>query len=178
MPQEYHFPGSTSVFIVNFFLWFPDCLDLHGSSSIFGKPPPPDHFSAQDSALPDDFPQCICPARLYFPSSSCFSTIVIPVYRFSSNSCWPSPGPSAVFLPLPALPFNHFCTFFIPGFIIPVSTLPFYPLTSRLSGLPVLPEELPAHPTPSLSIFLQGHSLLALLFHLSIPTTFQHLLPI
>lgn len=145
---------------------------------LFSVSPHTDHFSAQGSALPDIFPQCLCPARLYFPSPSCFPTTVIPMYRFSSNPCWPSPGPSALFLPLPTLPFNHLCTFFVPGVTIPLSTLLFYPLISRLSGLPVLLEELPAHPTPSLSIFFQSHSLFTLLSHLSIPIIFQHLLPI
>lgn len=113
------FPWLYIVFILNLFLWFPDCLDLHGCSSIFGKRPlPSDHCPAQGSVLPGLLPQWFCPPRLYFPSPSCFSTTVIPICRFSSNSCWCSPCPSALLLPPLILSFSHLCPFFVPGVII------------------------------------------------------------
>lgn len=89
MSQEYCFPVcSTSVFILNLFLWFPDYLDLHGCSSIFGK-----LLLPQTTVLLRALPSLVsCPSGsalqgFFSPSPSYFPTTVIPTCKLSSNSC-------------------------------------------------------------------------------------------
>lgn len=157
MPQEYRFPSSTSVFILNLFLWFPGCLDLHGCSSIFGKAPLP-QMTVLLRALPSLVP-CPCGSALQsflFPVPAVSLPQRFPYADSCLNSCWPSPGPSSILL-LPPLPlsFNHLCPFFIPGVII--SSI--YPaiLPSRFqallsgctsTGASSLPESQSHHPFP------------------------------
>lgn len=162
MLQECHFPGSLSVFILNLFLWFLDCLDLHGCSSVFGK-----HRLPQTSVLLRALP-CLVSC----PCGSDLQGFIFPVPAVSPPQQFPYADSHLTRADLLlvlllcfflTLSFNSLCPFFIPG----VTNSSIYPAISpshfqALSS--VLPEGIPAHPTPSLSILFPSQSLLTLLF--------------
>lgn len=166
------FSCFTSVFILNFSFGSQTSRTSMDAQLCPVRPcHPTDHCSAQDSALSGLLPQWFYPARLYFPS--CLPNTVIPVCIISSHCADFSLVLLLLFLLPITLSFYHLHPLFIPV-SFPVSALLFYSLIWG-SHLIVLPERLPAHPSPSLRTFFHSNSLPTLLFQLSIPISSQHL---